>query len=285
MKMKIIENNYDLIKTGDGSYSLFSYLFQELMHTESGAYEEALLKHVIPSKILESKKSEVTILDIGFGLGYNVLAVLNEFCSINKKPFINIISLEIDPSISFWMNKIRFNDRRDFIYDSIKNALTNGNYYNGDWYSFRVIFGDARIACRQLVGKSIILDAVFHDAFSPGKNPELWSLDFFKNIHSLLSFDGILTTYSSALQIRNALAKAGFNIGRGPTTGKKRESTIASKGKAIHCFEKSYIDALSKEIKATVYCDENMNLSRNEILKRRIDEMKLLRDNRQVHPE
>ena len=277
----MIEDDYELIRTDDGSYSLYSLHFKELMHTSSGAFEESLVKHVYPSRILDSTKNEITILDIGFGLGYNALAVLSEFYSRETKPFINIISLELHESISFWIHKIKFNDNRDLVYNNLKKALVTDGHYKEKWFSFTIIYADARISCRQLLKSGITVDAVFHDAFSPGKNPELWSLDFFKCIYGLMNNQAILTTYSAAPQIRNALIKAGFIIGKGPATREKKESTLASKSNMIHPFDQQYIIALGNDIKATVYRDEMFSLTRDEILRKRIEEMKILRDN---HP-
>ena len=57
-----------LIETGDGSATLFLDEYEQAMHSSSGAYEEAVLKHVIPSGILLKEKKELYVLDVGFGL-------------------------------------------------------------------------------------------------------------------------------------------------------------------------------------------------------------------------
>ena len=38
------QENFQIIKTGDGSYTLYLKEYDEQMHSRSGAYEEALLK-------------------------------------------------------------------------------------------------------------------------------------------------------------------------------------------------------------------------------------------------
>lgn len=283
--MMMKQSDYELVKTDDGSYSLYSHRYQELMHTNSGAYEESIIKHVYPSKILDNTKKEITILDLGFGLGYNALAVLNEFSSKDNKPFINIVSLEMDESVKQWIQKIQFGDMRDLIYYNIKRAFSSDGYIKTEWYSFKIIFADARISCRQLLSSGIKVDAVFHDAFSPGKNPELWSLDFLKCIYDLMNNEAILTTYSAAPQVRNALVRAGFIIGKGPSTGKKRESTLASKSYTFQPFDQQYLNMLSNDIKSTVYRDETLSLKREEIINNRIEEMRLLRENHRARQE
>ena len=47
-----MEKKY-LLTTEDGTSTLFLEEYEQAMHSMSGAYEESLLKHIIPSKILE----------------------------------------------------------------------------------------------------------------------------------------------------------------------------------------------------------------------------------------
>ena len=48
----------------------------------------------------------------------------------------------------------------------------------------------------------------------------------------------------------------------------------------FHPFDQQYVIALGNDVKATAYRDELFSLTRDEILKKRIEEMKILRDNR-----
>jgi len=58
-----------LVKTKDDSYTFYSDEYNEGYHSISGALDEALRKFIEPCKI----KNGMKILDVGFGLGYNVL--------------------------------------------------------------------------------------------------------------------------------------------------------------------------------------------------------------------
>jgi hypothetical protein len=138
------------------------------------------------------------------------------------------------------------------------------------------LYGDARETIKNLKGYRF--NAVFHDPYSPAKNPELWSLDFFRELFEIMNDSGILTTYSSASQIRMALMDAGFYTGRGPSVGRKREGTIASKIKNINLLPQNEIDELKADIKSTPYRDYKLNDTREIILSRRIDMMKELRE-------
>ncbi len=70
-------------------------------------------------------------------------------------------------------------------------------------------------------------DIVYQDAFSPSANPILWTKEYFEDIKELMSEDGILTTYSTALKTRLALFENGFKvyINKGE---KFRNATLAS---------------------------------------------------------
>lgn len=266
------ENQYSLVITGDGSPSLHSDEYNEAMHSISGAYEEALLKHVYPSRILECGKKNLYVLDVGFGIGYNALALIKEFINNRNSRFLHIVSLEKDFSFFNLMNGICFGDERDALYTVLKSAFIRGTA-GTDEFRIEVIKGDARISARSLQER--VFDAVFHDPYSPSKNPELWSVDFLKIIRGLISDSGILTTYSSAPQIRAALIMAGFRIGAGPSVGRKREGTLASVDDLITQMDAGCRLDLMNDRKAVPYRDEKLDAARKDILERRIEEMRL----------
>jgi hypothetical protein len=72
--------------------------------------------------------------------------------------------------------------------------------------------------------------AVFYDAFSPAKNPAMWTLPLFENLFRALdpARPCALTTYSRSTMIRATLLLAGFFVGVGHATGLKEETTIAA---------------------------------------------------------
>ena len=264
-----METDYLLI-TDDGTSTLFLEEYKQAMHTISGAYNEALLKHVIPSNILNSSKTELNILDIGFGIGYNVLALMNELINRKKRFKLNIISLEKEKSFSKYMNNVIFNDEKDLLYNFIREAYYSGNgTYNE--INLKILFGDARLTLDMLKDKKF--NAIFHDPFSPSKNPELWSVDFFLRLRGIMSEDCILTTYSSADHIRRAMIEAQLLVGIGPSVGKKREGTIASINKNIIEIDNDRKNAITENINSIPYRDPALDLSREKILENRLIEI------------
>ncbi|HNS26232.1 MAG TPA: hypothetical protein PKK85_09215, partial [Methanobacteriaceae archaeon] len=65
-----------MVETGDGSYTLPSQDPSENMHSTHGAATEARMKYAIPSGL--GSKSQVRVLDLCTGLGYNAAALLEQ---------------------------------------------------------------------------------------------------------------------------------------------------------------------------------------------------------------
>ena len=72
--------------------------------------------------------------------------------------------------------------------------------------------------------------AILFDAFSPAKNPAMWTLPLFTNLFQMLDPQRpcALPTYSRSTILRVTLLLAGFYVGVGQATGKKEETTIAA---------------------------------------------------------
>jgi chorismate dehydratase len=274
MRQRIFMNyqnkKYRFITTADGTFTLYAAAYDEQMHSLSGAYDEALLKHVYPSRVLDSHSQNLHVLDVGFGLGYNILALIVECARRECCECLSIISLEKERSLSSILDRISFNDDRDVHYSLVKAAYSNGST-GRDGVSIRVEFGDARVAVKRLSG--IRFDAVFLDPFSPSKNPELWSVEFFRELYRLTADTGIITTYSSAPQVRAAMNEAGFNMGRGPSVGGKREGTIASKGSVAAPLRDDELLELRLNPRSVPFRDRTLSGTPDTIRARRTYEM------------
>jgi tRNA U34 5-methylaminomethyl-2-thiouridine-forming methyltransferase MnmC len=77
--------------------------------------------------------------------------------------------------------------------------------------------------------------AIMFDAFSPAKNPAMWTAPVFTNIFKLLDPHRpcALPTYSRSTMLRVTLLLAGFFVGVGHATGEKEETTIAANTLAL----------------------------------------------------
>lgn len=72
--------------------------------------------------------------------------------------------------------------------------------------------------------------AIMFDAFSPAKNPAMWTEPLFADLYRLLDPERpcALPTYSRSTILRVTLLLAGFFVGVGHATGEKEETTIAA---------------------------------------------------------
>ena len=72
--------------------------------------------------------------------------------------------------------------------------------------------------------------AIMFDAFSPAKNPAMWTQPLFSGLFRLLDprRPCALPTYSRSTMLRVTLLLAGFFVGVGHATGEKEETTIAA---------------------------------------------------------
>ncbi len=268
------DNNkmYSYVETDDGSISVYADEYGQTMHSVSGGYEEALYKHVIPSGVAALQKDEINVLDVGFGLGYNILALLHCCDMEDRFSKIRVISLERDDTIGKLVGDIRFNDEKDCVYDKVKGATQSGEYNDGRIH-IAILFGDARQTLKTI--NHINFDAVFHDPFSPASNPELWSVEFFSLLKERMEPRAVLTTYSAALQVRMAMMEAGFTIGRGPSVGGKKEGTVATIKGTIETLSVDEIAGIRSAVRATPYREISGLDTREDLLNRRLEEIRL----------
>jgi len=198
-----------LMPTEDGSTTLFSEEFRESYHsTFDGALHETLHKHVIPAFSYQKDKLELTILDICFGLGYNTLATIYYIRKENLNTKVHILSPEFDQELIASLSTFEYPKE----FDSLKNIireLSQNFYYEDNQFKIEILLGDARISIPKIKHK---VDIVYQDAFSPKKNPLLWTKEYFTDIKALCKEDTILTTYSTAIAVRMGLYENGFYI-------------------------------------------------------------------------
>ncbi len=216
--------------TADGSQSFRNTVFDEMYHTKSGAREEAFEKHARPLRVWE--KENPIIYDVCFGLGYNAAAAIDLIRQNGNDSLITVYIFENDPEILDKILEINvafdcFATIKDFIGKCIDAEQEFFEYfYAQENIKFIMFLGDAR---KTILNAKDLADFVFFDPFSPTHHPEMWELDFIKDIYSKMNVGGKLTTYSYARKVRETFAAAGFTVTAGPVIGRISPSTIALK--------------------------------------------------------
>lgn len=214
--------------TGDGSFTLWSERYQEHYHSVSGAWQEAVERFVQPCRVVDValRRGEVNVLDIGFGLGWNLAWAVDTVRRAAPEAHLRVVSLERDlvplerlaglvslfpdPQTAEWLI-----------------ALARNGSVAAEGVTLQLVRGPAELEIRRQSGP---FDCVFLDPFSPGKNPELWEAGFLRDVREKTCPSAILSTYSAAVRVKIALLAAGWTLGRGPRVGAKSSGTLATNG-------------------------------------------------------
>jgi tRNA U34 5-methylaminomethyl-2-thiouridine-forming methyltransferase MnmC len=95
-----------------------------------------------------------------------------------------------------------------------------------------ILLGDVRetflLARKQNIFK-YNFDAIFQDAFSPKKNPRLWTYEWFNDLSTVSKETTIMTTYSTTKATWKSMILAGWKVECFTGFGKKRMSTRAKR--------------------------------------------------------
>lgn len=206
-----------LVKTQDGSYTVFNQKYQEHYHTISGALEEAFEKHVNAIGV----KDGFHILDFCFGLGYNSII------AIKKHKNLQIVGLENDIEIIKAIKELEVPSEIEKEFAAFRNLAEKLEITDDNNNTIKLIIGDALISLDLFPND--YFDRVFFDPFSPGKQPEMWSEEIFQKIYNKMKSGAKLSTYSCAISVRQNMLAAGFKMLDGPIVGRKSPATIAIK--------------------------------------------------------
>ncbi len=226
-----------LIKTEDGSYTLKSDEINcdsETMHTNKGAIIESLEKFVKPSNL--NNKNNIKVLDICAGFGYNsatLIDYLGADSNTDIKLSLDLIEISMETLAGGLLVPVPL-ATHNIIKKAIEEKLIEEKFAKLNCekghipsnIQFKIYSEDARDVVQNL--DSDYYDAIFLDPFSPSKAPELYTVEFFKELKRIIKNDGVLATYTSAAPVRSAMVEAGFHIGEGPIFGRKSGGTIAS---------------------------------------------------------
>lgn len=227
-------------KTGDGSTSLYSPKYDQMYHNPHGAVSES--RHVFfeTNDLLKALKvkDSVNIFEVGFGTGLNLLLMFDYLQKFELKTNINFYSVEAFPIDADMTEDFEFKNEPGLrksllILRSILQDLTPGmnRIQLTDHFSVHIWFGFFDDLFAEHKKTPLInhkMDFIFHDAFSPEVNEELWTPDTFKKLASVSNSDAVLSTYCAASSARAAMAVAGWNVARAPGAVGKREMTLAS---------------------------------------------------------
>lgn len=211
--------------TADGSDTLYVPEIDESYHSTNGAVQESL--HIfINDGFHQCKKKTVKVLEIGFGTGLNAFLTLIEAERENKS--VIYTGLEFYPVETIEAVKLNFPEliepdkRAEF--EALHSCEWNRKVKittNFTLIKQRVDFTKTEFSEKY--------DVIYFDAFSPEKQPEMWSEILFETLYLCADENAILTTYCAKGIVRRAMQSAGFVVERLPGPIGKREILRARK--------------------------------------------------------
>jgi tRNA U34 5-methylaminomethyl-2-thiouridine-forming methyltransferase MnmC len=232
-----VSNSYQLVRLNNGICSVRSLADDETFHPVIGPVAEAEALYVNQLKLcerLQNHSGEFVIWDVGLGAAANALTVLRATKDIACK--IRLVSFDrtLEP-LKFALKHAADlgyfggyeNHLKEFLRTHRVNFQDGPQSVNWEFH-----LGDfpALLKSEILNLKLQTPHAILFDAFSPAKNPAMWTLPLFTNLFQLLDPQRpcALPTYSRSTILRVTLLLAGFFVGVGHATGEKEETTIAA---------------------------------------------------------
>ena len=248
-------SNYRLVRLASGDYSLHSLAYGETFHPVIGPVAEAEALYVNQLRLrerLQNHAGEFVIWDVGLGAAANSLTVLR---AVRELPTpIRLVSFDnTTEPLEFALKNAAalgyfggYGAQAQAILDQRTSQFTDGahavnwQFHLGDFPTWLAAESERRSPPRRVSGNAPEPagseigapppHAILFDAFSPAKNPAMWSLPLFTKLFQLLDPHRpcALPTYSRSTIMRVTLLLAGFYVGVGHATGEKEETTIAA---------------------------------------------------------
>jgi tRNA U34 5-methylaminomethyl-2-thiouridine-forming methyltransferase MnmC len=217
--------NRNLVISADGSHTIYNQIIDEHYHSSFGAITEST--HIFIENGLNQVHSEsIRILEIGFGTGLNALLAMNY--GIIKSRIIYYETVELFPLEMSIINQLNYvktvNTELFEQFEKMHTIPWNTLQELSKTFSIKKI--NASAISFEPSGN---FDVVFYDAFSPEKQPELWSKEIFEKMYNAMNAGGVLTTYCAKGIVKRALKEVGFKVEVIPGPPGKRHMVRARK--------------------------------------------------------
>ena len=220
-----------LLATEDGSYTLYDPALDESYHSKFGARTESdqvFLRNAGVHRRLALKKS-TSVLEIGFGTGYNFVHTAGKALEFNC--CLDYTAIELHPLPAEIVLQLLSKNNTDEALsaftagalDQIASNTSNEQITFSQLIELCLVKADAT----QWHPEPERYDAIYLDAFSKKNNPALWEPSFLVDLKQSLNNEGTLATYCVNRSFREALSKTGWQWQKLPGPKGKREVLIA----------------------------------------------------------
>lgn len=221
--IKMTELKREIIVTKDGSHSLFVPSLNEQYHSIHGAKQEA--EHVFLKMGLGfHQKEKLRVFEVGFGTGLN--ALLSCDYAVKNHKHIEYVSIEKYPVTKTEFSVLNYGRLLDMqtVFEAMFEQEWEVNCVVNDYFSLQKINNDLE---KDLLPEGF--DVIYFDAFAPNKQPDMWTVEVFRKMKSILLEGGCLVTYCCQGQARRTMIEAGFTVEKVPGPPGKREMLRAMK--------------------------------------------------------
>jgi len=211
--------------TEDGSHTIFVRGLDEPYHSTHGALQESM--HVfIKQGLLTLNQPSVRILELGFGTGLNALLTLSQ--SISLKLDIYYHAVEKYPLMEHEYKLLNYEKFVERIPEGTLDCIHSCPWGEPVQISDRFTLYKEEADFRSMK-PSPNINLVYFDAFSPDKQPKLWTPEIISAIRQVSEMGAILVTYSSKGIVCRALTACGFEVSKIAGPPGKREMVRAIK--------------------------------------------------------
>lgn len=217
------------IVTTDGSHTLFSEQYGVTYHSRYGAVTESA--HVYITTGLRYKavmQREMSVLEIGLGTG--LIAMMTWLEAEKRALVVDYTGIELFPPPLDTIKNLNYPQ----LLGVPDRAADYCKLHTTRW-GRRQVFSEVFSFTKHKVpiesfSSPDTFDLIYFDAFAPQAQPELWTVEIFKNMYESLRPEGILVTYCAQGEFKRSLKKAGFTVERLQGPPGKREMTRATRG-------------------------------------------------------
>jgi tRNA U34 5-methylaminomethyl-2-thiouridine-forming methyltransferase MnmC len=253
------------VKLATGAHSVHSLAHAETFHPVIGPVAEAQALYVEQLRLTErlrEHRGEFVIWDVGLGAAANAITVLRAANLIPAELRLLSFDHTLEP-LEFALQNTQHLDYLTGYEQPLTAVLREGGatFLAGacrvSWEMHLADFPTllARSEARTFAKPH----AIMFDAFSPAKNPAMWTLTVFTNLFRLLDPERpcALPTYSRSTMLRVTLLLAGFFVGTGHPTGEKEETTIAANdlGLIDEPLDRRWLDRAHRSTSAEPMCE------------------------------
>jgi tRNA U34 5-methylaminomethyl-2-thiouridine-forming methyltransferase MnmC len=214
-----------IVETEDGSHTIFVPEIKEHYHSIHGAVQESM--HIFIRHGFDySGKDPANILEIGFGTGLNALLTAQRSIESGRKVFYT--SVEKYPLDSATIKSLNYSEiiggESSQLFTKIHSSPWDTATMICNSFIINKIRGD--LTKLDLSGS---YDLIYFDAFSPEKQPEMWTEKIFRMIADVTSKNGILVTFCVKGEVKRNLRSSGFRVSLAPGPPGKRHIMKAIK--------------------------------------------------------